>query len=79
MTKVAHLLLFLLLTTCSSSLWAEKELPPEIQRMTDEAFQFYSSRQTEETIYRAVEEFVGEAEPSDDLTKMCIKVMAEDN
>jgi len=79
MTKVAHLLLFLQLTTCSTSLWAEKELPPEIQRMTDEAFQFYSSRQTEETIHRAVEEFVGEAEPSDDLTKMCIKVMAEDN
>jgi hypothetical protein len=74
MTKVAHLLLFLLLTTCSTSLWAEKELPPEIQRMTDEAFQFYSSRQTEETIHRAVEEFVGEAEPSDDLTKMCIKM-----
>ena len=47
--------------------------------MTDEAFQFYSSRQTSETIHRAVEEFVGEAEPSDDLTKMCIKVMAEDN
>ena len=79
MTKVAHLLLFLLLTTCSTSLWAEKELPPEIQRMTDEAFQFYSSRQTEETIHRAVEEFVGEAEPSDDLTKMCIKVMAEND
>ena len=79
MTKVAHLLLFLLLTTCSTSLWAEKELPPEIQRMTDEAFQFYSSRQTEETIHKAFEEFVGDAEPSDDLTKMCIKVMAEDN
>jgi len=79
MTKVAHLQLFLLLTTCSTSLWAEKELPPEIQRMTDEAFQFYSSRQTSETIHRAVEEFVGDAEPSDDLTKMCIKVMAEND
>ena len=79
MTKVAHLLLFMLLTTCSTSLWAEKELPPEIQRMTDEAFQFYSSRQTSETIHRAVEEFGGEAEHSDDLTKTCIKVIAEDN
>lgn len=27
-----------------------------------------------ETIHRAVEEFVGDAEPSDDLTKMCIKM-----
>ena len=32
------------------------------------------ARQTSETIHRAVEEFVGEAEPSDDLTKMCIKM-----
>ena len=32
------------------------------------------ARQTSETIHRAVEEFVGEAEPSDDLTKMCIKL-----
>lgn len=29
---------------------------------------------TSETIHRAVEDFVGDAEPSDDLTKMCIKV-----
>ena len=32
------------------------------------------ARQTSETIHRAVEDFVGDAEPSDDLTKMCIKV-----
>ena len=32
------------------------------------------ARQTSETIHKAVEEFVGEAEPSDDLTKMCIKM-----
>jgi hypothetical protein len=32
------------------------------------------ARQTSETIHRAVEEFVGGAEPSDDLTKMCIKM-----
>lgn len=32
------------------------------------------ARQTSETIHRAVEEFVGTAETSDDLTKMCIKM-----
>ena len=32
------------------------------------------ARMTSETIHKAVEEFVGEAEPSDDLTKMCIKL-----
>ena len=33
-----------------------------------------SAQQTSETIHKAVEEFVGDAEPSDDLTKMCIKL-----
>ena len=33
-----------------------------------------SARQTSETIHRAVEDFVGGAEPNDDLTKMCIKM-----
>ena len=32
------------------------------------------ARQTSETIHKAVEDFVGDAEPSDDLTKMCIKM-----
>ena len=32
------------------------------------------ARQTSETVHKAVEEFVGDAEPSDDLTKMCIKM-----
>ena len=32
------------------------------------------ARQTSETIHKAIEDFVGEAEPSDDLTKMCIKM-----
>ena len=32
------------------------------------------ARQTSETIHKAVEDFVGDAEPSDDLTKMCIKL-----
>ncbi|MBR1449709.1 MAG: serine/threonine-protein phosphatase [Prevotella sp.] len=31
-----------------------------------------SARQTSESVHKAVEEFVGDAEPSDDLTKMCI-------
>ena len=32
------------------------------------------ARQTSEAIHKAVEDFVGEAEASDDLTKMCIKM-----
>ena len=32
------------------------------------------ARQTSETVHKAVEDFVGEAEPTDDLTKMCIKM-----
>lgn len=32
------------------------------------------ARQTSETVHKAVAEFVGDAEPSDDLTKMCIKM-----
>ena len=32
-----------------------------------------NAKQTSETIHKAVEEFVGDAEHSDDLTKMCIK------
>lgn len=47
MTKIAHFLFFLVLTTCSTSLWAEKKLPSELQRMTYEAFHYYSARQTD--------------------------------
>ena len=32
------------------------------------------ARQTSGQIHKAVEDFVGGAEPSDDLTKMCIKM-----
>jgi serine phosphatase RsbU (regulator of sigma subunit) len=32
------------------------------------------ARETSETIHKAVADFVGDAEPSDDLTKMCIKM-----
>ena len=33
-----------------------------------------NARETSETVHRAVEDFVGDAEPSDDLTKMCSKM-----
>ena len=33
-----------------------------------------NARQTSEAVHKAVEEFVGKAEPSDDVTKMCIKM-----
>ena len=33
-----------------------------------------TAQQTSEYVHEAVEQFVGEAEPSDDLTKMCIKL-----
>ena len=33
-----------------------------------------TARATSEAIHQAVEDFVGAAEPSDDLTKMCIKM-----
>ena len=33
-----------------------------------------TARQTSEYVHEAVEQFVGDAEPSDDLTKMCIKL-----
>ena len=29
---------------------------------------------TSETVHKAVEDFVGDAEPTDDFTKMCIKM-----
>jgi hypothetical protein len=35
------------------------------------------AREISETIHKAVEEFVGGAEPTDDLTKMCIKMPFE--
>ncbi len=33
-----------------------------------------NARQTSEAVHKAVEDFVGDAEPNDDLTKMCIKM-----
>ena len=32
------------------------------------------ARETSEAIHKAIEDFVGNAEPCDDLTKMCIKM-----
>ena len=40
----------------------------------NEAENIGDARQTSETIHKAVEDFVGDAERSDDLTKMCIKM-----
>lgn len=60
---VRYLFLALLLLTAGGiPLMAEETLPPKLQTLADEA------------IHKAVEEFVGGAEPSDDLTKMCIKM-----
>ena len=75
-------LALLLLSTGVTHVWAEEQLPPKLQKLTDEAYRCYSTRDTEnffeaislgfEDAYKAIEEFVGDAEPSDDLTKMCI-------
>ena len=50
MKKVVYFLLltFLLLTTMSARTWTDNNLPPELQRLSDEAFQFYSSRETDQ-------------------------------
>ena len=45
----------------------------EVVKKVKDATEF---SQYQETYYRAVEEFVGDAEPNDDLTKMCIKMQA---
>ena len=50
MKKVVYFLLltFLLLTTMSARTWTDNNLPPELQRLSDEAFQYYSSRETDQ-------------------------------
>ena len=40
-------LLFLLLTTGSIPVWAEEALPPRLQKLADEAYRYYSSRETD--------------------------------
>lgn len=42
------IMILLLLMTGSTRVWAEKTLPPKIQKLTDEAYRHYSSRETEE-------------------------------
>ncbi len=45
---VCHIfLLFLLLATGSTVLWAEEQLPQKLQKLTDEAYRCYSARETE--------------------------------
>ena len=45
---VCHIfLLFLLLVTDSTVLWAEEQLPQKLQKLTDEAYRCYSARETE--------------------------------
>lgn len=45
---VCHIfLLFLLLVTGSTVLWAEEQLPQKLQKLTDEAYRCYSARETE--------------------------------
>ena len=79
MKRIAQnmLLEFLLLTAVVSQAWGEEKLPPKLQKLTDAALlqqNLGNARQTSEAIHKAIEEFVGGAEPSDDLTKMCIKM-----
>ena len=57
-------LVLLLLTAGVSSLWAESDLPPKLQKLTDDAYGYFSSRQTDkffETIDKVKEatEFSG--------------------
>lgn len=49
MKKVVYhiFLLFLLLTGGVTRVWAEEQLPPKLQKLTDEAYRYYSSRETD--------------------------------
>ena len=50
MKKVVKIfsLSLLLLATGSAGVWAEEQLPPKLQKLTDEAYRYYSSRQTDQ-------------------------------
>lgn len=73
MKKIACfvVLAMVLLASVSTRAGAEENLPEKLQELSND---LGSARETSETIHRAVEEFVGSAEPSDDLTKICIKM-----
>ena len=48
MKRVAYFLfLMFLLTTGATHVWAEEELPPKLQKLTDEAYRCYSARETD--------------------------------
>ena len=49
MQKIASYLFlaFLLLTTGSTPVWTEETLPSDLQKLTDEAYRNYSSRETD--------------------------------
>ena len=68
MKKAVITLILLILTIGITSVHAEEQLPAKLQQDLGDA------KHTSEAVHKAVEEFVGDAAPSDDLTKMCIKM-----
>ena len=70
--EACHLLLALVLAVAGvTGIWAEENLPMKLQQLLDGE---YMKMESNAPIHKAVEESVGDAEPSDDLTKMCIKM-----
>ena len=65
MKRVAYFLfLTLLLMTGASRVWAEEKLPPKLQKLTDEAYHYYSSRETDH-FFEAVKKVKDATEFSD--------------
>ena len=65
MKRVAYFLfLMLLLMTGDSRVWAEEKLPPKLQKLTDEAYHYYSSRETDH-FFEAVKKVKDATEFSD--------------
>ena len=58
------LLILLLLTTGTTPVWAEEALPPKLQKLTDEAYRYYSSRETEK-FFEAIKKVKDATEFSD--------------
>ena len=56
--------LTLLLMTGASRVWAEEKLPPKLQKLTDEAYHYYSSRETDH-FFEAVKKVKDATEFSD--------------
>ena len=57
-------LMLLLLTTGATNLWAEEQLPPKLQKLTEEAYRCYSARETD-YFFEAVKRVKDAAEFSD--------------